>query len=105
MPDATSTADKAAKSQGAASSELEQVMEHLAAIRDDFTSLASATAGMAAKKAKSQVRHAGQFAEEAAAKAATYRDAVSDKVKDHPLAAIGIAALAGIIISSIGRRH
>ncbi|MFT3724656.1 MAG: hypothetical protein QM773_13865 [Hyphomonadaceae bacterium] len=86
-------------------SDLDQVKEHLSAIRDDFASLASATATLTANKAKKQARRAGEFAEDAAAQAATYRDAVVDKVKDHPLAAIGIAVLAGAILSSMGRRH
>lgn len=101
----TSTSTSDDQPGGKPRSDLDQVMEHISAIREDFASLATATAKLAAGQAKVQARRAGALAEEAAAQAATYRDAVVEKVKDHPLAAVGIAALAGIILSSVGRRR
>jgi ElaB/YqjD/DUF883 family membrane-anchored ribosome-binding protein len=85
-------------------SDLEQVMEHVRAIREDFTALAATTASLAAKHAKSQGARVGRLTEGVAGKAATYRDAVEDKVKDHPLAAVGLAALAGLALASLKRR-
>lgn len=85
-------------------SEIDEIKEHLKDLRDDFTALAATTTKLAAGQAKQQIRRAGALAEGAADKAAIYRDAVTDKVKEHPLAAIGAAVLAGIVISSLSRR-
>jgi ElaB/YqjD/DUF883 family membrane-anchored ribosome-binding protein len=87
-----------------ATSEIDEIKEHLKDLRDDFTALAATTTKLATGQAKHQFRRAGHLVEGAADKAATYRDAVTEKVKDHPLAAIGAAVLAGIVISSLRRR-
>lgn len=87
-----------------ATSEIDEIKEHLKDLRDDFAALAATTTKLAAGQAKQQIRRAGHLAEGAAEKAATYREAVTDKVKEHPLAAIGAAVLAGIVISSLNRR-
>jgi ElaB/YqjD/DUF883 family membrane-anchored ribosome-binding protein len=92
------------KSNAKAVSDMDQLADHIRAIREDFAALASTTGKLAAGQAKAQVRRVGELAEGAADKAATYRDALAEKVKDHPLAAIGIAALAGLVLSSLRKR-
>lgn len=87
-----------------ATSELDEMKEHLIDLRDDFAALATTTAKLAAGQANQQLRRAGHLIEGAAEKAATYREAITDKVKEHPIAAIGAAVLAGIVISSLNRR-
>jgi len=100
----TPTSASTEKSNAREVSDMEQLTEHIRAIREDFAALASTTGKVAARQAKVQVKRVGDLAEGAADKAATYRDALADKVKEHPLAAIGIAALAGLVLSSLRKR-
>jgi len=44
------------------------------------------------------------LAEDAGEKAVEYREAVADKVREHPLAAIGIALAAGYVLAAMSRR-
>lgn len=97
---ATSSDKPAAK----AVSDLDQVMDHVAAIRDDVASLTAATTRLLAGQARTQARRAAGLAEDAAEQAKAYRDAVADVVRKHPFAAVGIAALAGLAISALGKR-
>lgn len=85
-------------------SDFDQVMEHVQAIRDDFAALAAATGKLAANTAKDQKAKVRHLASEASDKAETYRDVVVERVREHPLAAIGIAALAGLVVSSLRKR-
>jgi ElaB/YqjD/DUF883 family membrane-anchored ribosome-binding protein len=86
------------------SSDKEEIMEHVRALREDFAALASSTGKLAAGQFKKQSQKAGDLAETAVEKAGTYRDLLVEKVKDHPLASIGIAALAGLIVATMNRR-
>jgi ElaB/YqjD/DUF883 family membrane-anchored ribosome-binding protein len=85
-------------------SDIDQLKEDIRAIRDDFTSLASTTGKVASRKLAKQAARAKEFSEDVAEHAGTYRDVVVQKVKDHPLAAVGVAALAGLVIASLSRR-
>lgn len=87
-----------------AESEFDDLKEHLSAIREDISALALTTRNLAVGQAKKQVHRVGDIAGNAADKAAKYRDAAAETVKDHPFAAIGIAALAGLIFASLSRR-
>lgn len=99
-----STPITTAKPSAAAKSDIDQIKDDIKAIREDFASLATTTGKIAAGQVKKQTRRAGELADTAAEKAATYRDLVSDKVKDHTFAALGAAALAGLVLSSMRRR-
>lgn len=81
-----------------------EIMEHVHAIREDFAALAGATGKLATGQFQKQAKRVGNLAGSAGEKAASYRDLLTDKVKDHPLASIGIAVLAGVILSSMRRR-
>ncbi|HEV7692503.1 MAG TPA: hypothetical protein VGO52_16825 [Hyphomonadaceae bacterium] len=97
----TTTSEKASAK---TPSDLEQVMEHLSAIREDFASLAKSTGKLAAGQAKTQARRVGDIADGAAETASDYRDLLVEKIKDRPLAAVGLAVLAGLVLSSLSKR-
>jgi ElaB/YqjD/DUF883 family membrane-anchored ribosome-binding protein len=98
----TASATKSASTQP--KSDLDQIRDDVHAIREDFKSLASNTAKLAAGHFKEQSRRASALAGTAASKAGDYRDLISDKVKDHPLASVGAAVLVGLAMSSMRRR-
>ena len=63
------------------------------ALREDLATLVKDTGAFAASQA-----------EDAGEKAVEYREAVADKVREHPLAAISIALAAGYVLASMSRR-
>lgn len=80
------------------------LMSHVRALREEFANLASSGGKVAAGSFKKRASRTGDLAETALDRVSNYRDALTEKVKDHPLASIGIAVLAGIIVSSMRRR-
>jgi ElaB/YqjD/DUF883 family membrane-anchored ribosome-binding protein len=85
-------------------SDVDQLKENVRAIRRDFASLAATTGKLAAGQLREQSKRARALADTAGDKAGTYRDLISEKVKDHPFASMGAAALLGIVLSSMRRR-
>jgi ElaB/YqjD/DUF883 family membrane-anchored ribosome-binding protein len=85
-------------------SDFDQIRDDLQAIREDFRSLASNTAKLAASHVQEQSKRASALAGAAAEKAGDYRDLISDKIKDRPLASVGAAILVGLVMSSMRRR-
>jgi ElaB/YqjD/DUF883 family membrane-anchored ribosome-binding protein len=98
------TPANSAKAATQPASDIDQLKEDIRAIRDDFASLAATTGKVASRKFARQAARAREFSEDVAEHAGTYRDVVVQKVKDHPIAAVGAAALAGLIIASLSRR-
>ncbi len=84
--------------------DLKQVREHVSAIRQDIALLAATTTSWLADQARSQARRFSDLGKDGVDKAGVYRDAVASKVKDHPLAAVGLAVIAGLALSSLRRR-
>lgn len=76
----------------------------LKAVREDLATLLKDTGALAAQQAKVGADKARALADDAGEKAIEYRDAVADKVRDHPFAAIGIALAAGYLIASLSRK-
>ena len=74
------------------------------ALREDLATLLKDTGALAAQQAKAASVKGRELAEDAGEKAIEYRDAVADKVREHPLAAIGIALAAGYVIASLSSR-
>jgi len=100
MATASTTESESAKPR----SDLDQLRDDIQAIRQDFASLATTTGKLAAGHLRKQSKRASVLAETAADKAGEYRDQLSDRVKDHPLAAVGAAVLVGLALSSFKRR-
>jgi ElaB/YqjD/DUF883 family membrane-anchored ribosome-binding protein len=74
------------------------------ALREDLATLLKDTGTLAAQQAKFAGTKGREIAEDAGEKAIEYRDAVADKVKDHPFAALGIALAAGFVLASLNRK-
>lgn len=74
------------------------------ALREDLATLLKDTGALAAQQAKAAGAKGRELAEDAGEKALEYRDAVADKVRAHPFAAIGIALAAGYVIASLSNR-
>ena len=74
------------------------------ALREDLATLLKDTGALAQQQAKAAAAKGRELAEDAGEKALEYRDAVADKVREHPFAAIGIALAAGYVIASLSNR-
>lgn len=74
------------------------------ALREDLATLLKDTGTLAAQQAKVAADRGRAMADDAGEKAIEYRDAVADKVKQHPFAAVGIALAAGFVLASLSRR-
>ena len=74
------------------------------ALRVDLATLLKDTGSLAAQQAKAAADKGRDLASEAGDKAIEYREVVADKVKEHPLAAVGIALAAGYILASLSRK-
>jgi hypothetical protein len=96
-----SAADKA---KPAFSTDMDDVVEHVREIREDFASLAPSTGKLSASQARIQRGRFRTFAGGAAERASGFRDLVTDAFRAHAPAAIGIAVLAGLIVAPTGRR-
>ncbi|MEP7210424.1 MAG: hypothetical protein ABI740_06275 [Alphaproteobacteria bacterium] len=88
--------------------EIQALKDDMKAVRSDLAALAEKAGDVASAEAKRQAGKAAEKAEAMASDAATtaeaYRDILEDKVRSHPLASVGIALVAGMFISSMGRR-
>ena len=67
-------------------------------LRDNAGELAMIDAANCGNPVKEMAGDAGE-------KAVEFRDAVGDKVREHPFAAIGIALAAGYLIASLSNRR
>lgn len=74
------------------------------ALREDLATLLKDTGSFAAQQAKVAGEKGRALADDAGERAIEYRDAVADKVREHPLAAVGIALAAGYLIASLARK-
>jgi ElaB/YqjD/DUF883 family membrane-anchored ribosome-binding protein len=74
------------------------------ALREDLATLIKDTGAFAASQARVAGEKSRELAEDAGEKAIAYREAVADKVREHPLAAIGIALAAGYVLAAMSRR-
>ena len=93
------------KSDAASTAELER---QLAALREDFTSIATLLRDMAGDRAGETADRARASAEnltqEAARRGYQARDTVDSAVKDNPVASLGIAAVLGFALGALPRR-
>jgi ElaB/YqjD/DUF883 family membrane-anchored ribosome-binding protein len=89
----------------AAKSDFDALKNDMKALRADLAALLADTG----KIAQDQVNKAGAkargVAEDAGDKAVEYRDALEEKVREHPFAAVGIALAAGFILASLSNRR
>ncbi len=88
----------------AAKTDLETLKNDMKALRADLAVLLKDTGALAAEQAKVAAAKGRALAEDAGDKAVEYRDAVADKVREHPFAAVGIALAAGFVLASLSSR-
>lgn len=74
------------------------------ALREDLSALLRDTGSIAQDQAKAYAAKGRALADDAGDKAAEYKEAVADKVREHPLAAVGIALAAGFVLASLSRK-
>lgn len=86
------------------SPDLDTLKNDVKALRDDLAALLRDTGSIAQDQAKAYAAKGRAFAEDAGDKASEYKEAVADKVREHPLAAIGIALAAGFVLASLSRK-
>lgn len=84
--------------------EFDTLKSDMKALREDLATLIKDTGAFAASQAKVAGDKSRALAEDAGEKAVEYREAVADKVREYPLAAIGIALAAGYVLASMSRR-
>lgn len=88
----------------AAKSDFDALKNDMKALRSDLAALLQDTGKIAQEEAKKVGARATKVAEGAGKQAGEYRDALEDKVREHPFAAVGIALAAGFILASLSRR-
>ena len=74
------------------------------ALREDLSALLRDTGSVAQDHAKAYAAKGRALADDAGDKAVEYKEAVADKVREHPLAAVGIALAAGFVLASLSRK-
>lgn len=89
---------------GTAKADIDTLKADMKALREDLATLLKDTGTVASQQAKAAAARAKAMAGDAGEKAVEFRDAVGDKVREHPFAAIGIALAAGYIIASLSNR-
>ncbi len=89
---------------GTPKADIDTLKSDMKALREDLATLLKDTGTVASHQAKAAAARAKEMAGDAGEKAVEFRDAVGDKVREHPFAAIGIALAAGYIIASLSNR-
>ena len=88
----------------ASKTDFDTLKNDVKALRDDLAALLRDTGSVAQDQAKVAAAKGRALAEDAGDKAVEYKEAVADKVREHPLAAVGIALAAGFVLASLSRR-
>lgn len=104
MTSSTSTTGNGAPA-AAMKTDFEALKNDMKALRADLAALVKDTGAIASEEAKRASERAGRMAKDAGKQALDYRDAVEDKVREHPFAAVGIALAAGFIIAALTSRR
>jgi len=101
------SADSTAKDNSAAS-DLESVTHQLAALRDDMAKLAETVTGIAARRGRNMGSDIAQGLSQAEhyveRKGRAAEAQLESAVSTHPMMAIGLAAVAGILVGVLTRR-
>jgi ElaB/YqjD/DUF883 family membrane-anchored ribosome-binding protein len=105
MTSSTSTTGNGAPGAAAMKTDFEALKNDMKALRADLAALVKDTGTIASEEAKRARERAEQMAEDAGKQALQYRDALEDKVREHPFAAVGIALAAGFMIAALTSRR
>jgi ElaB/YqjD/DUF883 family membrane-anchored ribosome-binding protein len=88
----------------AGKTDLDTLKNDMKALRADLAALLRDTSSLAQDQAKAAAAKGRALAEDAGDKAVEYKEAVADKVREHPMAAVGIALAAGFVLASLTSR-
>jgi ElaB/YqjD/DUF883 family membrane-anchored ribosome-binding protein len=88
----------------AGKTDLDTLKNDMKALREDLAALLKDTGSLASDQAKAAAAKGRALAEDAGERAVEYKEAVADKVREHPLAAVGIALAAGFVLASLSRK-
>jgi ElaB/YqjD/DUF883 family membrane-anchored ribosome-binding protein len=105
MSSSTSTTGNGAPGAGVMKTDFEALKNDMKALRADLAALVKDTGVVASEEAKRAAARAGKLAEGARDQASEYKDALEDKVREHPFAAVGIALAAGFILAAMTSRR
>lgn len=100
--------DLTAEAAKAASKDLDSIKEDIAKLREDLQSLAGHSStyvkGRSSAEFDKNVERGREYASKAGDKAKTAKDYVETKVRDNPMAAVGIAFGTGILLAALRRK-
>jgi ElaB/YqjD/DUF883 family membrane-anchored ribosome-binding protein len=105
MSSSTSTTGNGAPGAAVMKTDFEALKNDMKALRADLAALVKDTGVVASEEAKRAAARAGRLAEGARDQASEYKDALEDKVREHPFAAVGIALAAGFILAAMTSRR
>lgn len=105
MASTTSTTGNGAPGQAAVKTDFDALKNDMKALRADLAALLKDGGQVASDEARKAGERVGEFAKDRSKQALEYRDALGDKVREHPFAAIGIALAAGFVIASLSNRR
>ena len=102
------TKDLTAEAAKAASGDLDSLREDIAKLREDLQSLASHSGtyvkGRSAAELDKGLERGREYASKASEKASSAKDYVETKVRDNPMAAVGIAFGTGVLLAALRRK-
>jgi ElaB/YqjD/DUF883 family membrane-anchored ribosome-binding protein len=105
MSSSTSTTGNGAPGANPMKTDFEALKNDVKALRADLAALLKDTGSVAGEEAKRAAARASRLAEGARDQASEYKDALEDKVREHPFAAVGIALAAGFILAAMTSRR
>jgi ElaB/YqjD/DUF883 family membrane-anchored ribosome-binding protein len=105
MTSSTSTTGNGAPGAAAMKTDFEALKNDMKALRADLAALVKDTGAVASEEARKASERAGRMAKDAGKQALEYRDALEDKVREHPFAAVGIALAAGFLVAALTSRR
>jgi ElaB/YqjD/DUF883 family membrane-anchored ribosome-binding protein len=84
--------------------DMDRIREDLKALRGSFLNLVEHVTKIAAGAASRQAKRAADTTKGAAERAATVKDSLAERVKERPLACLGAAVIAGLVLGHMSRR-
>jgi len=85
--------------------EITTLKDDMKALREDLSSLAAKGKHAVRDEVKDQKDKVTGLIDGARGTVEDYREGLEDRIRAHPLAAVGIAVVAGMVITSMMRRH
>ncbi len=101
MSSSTTSTGNGAPGANAMKTDFDALKNDMKALRADLAALLKDTGAVASEEARRAAAHAGKLAEGARDQASEYKDALEDKVREHPFAAVGIALAAGFVLAAL----